>query len=65
MDKRGKDSKRKPAAPKVAATRLPPHPKPGDPQHVEWLIDEAEDESFPASDPSAIAQPHPKPRKKE
>jgi hypothetical protein len=26
--------------------------------HQEWLIDEAEKESFPASDPSAIAQPH-------
>jgi len=26
--------------------------------HEEWLIDEAEKESFPASDPSAIAQPH-------
>lgn len=30
--------------------------------HEEWLIDEAEAESFPASDPSSIAQPHPRPR---
>jgi hypothetical protein len=26
--------------------------------HQEWLIDEAEKESFPASDPSAMSQPH-------
>lgn len=30
--------------------------------HEEWLIDEAEAESFPASDPSSIAQPHRRPR---
>lgn len=38
---------------------LPSHPQPGDPKHGEWLIDEASDESFPASDPSSVAQPHP------
>jgi len=37
---------------------LPPHPSPQDPAHDEWHIDEAADESFPASDPSAPAQPH-------
>jgi hypothetical protein len=26
--------------------------------HDEWLIDEANAESFPASDPSAVSQPH-------
>ena len=46
-------------APKVSATRVPPHPKTADPQHQEWLVDEGADESFTASDPSAIAQPHP------
>ena len=35
------------------------HSQPGDPKHGEWLIDEASDESFPASDPSSLAQPHP------
>jgi hypothetical protein len=50
--------KRPSPAPKVAASRIPPHPKPDDPAHEEWRIDEAEDESFRASDPSAPAQPH-------
>jgi len=58
-------AKSKPPAPKVSGTRLPPHPKPADPQHPEWVIDEADDESFPASDPSAVSQPHRKPRKKQ
>ena len=31
--------------------------------HGEWLIDEGDDESFPASDPSSVTQPHGKPRK--
>ena len=34
------------------------HPQPSDPKHGEWLIDEASEESFPASDPSSVAQPH-------
>ena len=32
------------------------------PQHIEWLIDESSRGSFPASDPSSIAQPHRRPR---
>jgi hypothetical protein len=43
---------------------VPPHPNPKDPAHGEWLIDEGDDESFPASDPSSVTQPHPKKRKK-
>jgi LDH2 family malate/lactate/ureidoglycolate dehydrogenase len=39
-------------------SRLPPHPDPTDPRHREWVIDEADEESFPASDPSAPAMPH-------
>lgn len=37
---------------------MPTHPRPDDPKHGEWLIDEAAEESFPASDPSSVAQPH-------
>ena len=51
-------------APKIDASHVPPRPHPEDPQHGEWLIDEGDDESFPASDPQSITQPHPKPRKK-
>jgi len=32
-------------------------PPSGTPEHEEWLIDEAGDESFPASDSPAPAQP--------
>ena len=53
-----------PPAPKVGDTRIEPHPKPTDPAHEEWRVDEAEDESFPASDASSAAQPHPTPAKK-
>ena len=45
-------------APTVSGSRMPPHPDPRDPEHREWVVDEAAEESFPASDPSAIAQPH-------
>ena len=46
-------------APKIDSTKTPP-PKlaeTGCDEHEERLIDEAVDESFPASDPPAIAQP--------
>lgn len=46
-------------APKIDATKTPP-PKLADSpeeEHEERLIDEAVDESFPASDPPAIAHP--------
>jgi hypothetical protein len=32
-------------------------PKPGEPGHDEWLLDESVEESFPASDPVAPARP--------
>jgi hypothetical protein len=51
-------------APKVDASQVPAHPRPDDPQHADWLIDEGGDESFPASDPQSITQPHRKSRKK-
>ncbi len=53
------------ATPKLNSTKLPPHPSPADPDHDEWLIDEASDESFPASDPSSATQPHVLPRDKK
>ena len=56
--------KQRAPAPKLPASKLPPHPSPRDPAHEEWRIDEAEDESFPASDPSAPTQPHRSPRKR-
>ena len=45
-------------APKLHSTKVPP-PKLGQhsDDHEEKLIDEAVDESFPASDPPAIASP--------
>lgn len=51
------------AAPKIGASRVPAHPKPADPEHCDWLIDEGADSSFPASDPSSVTQPRRKPRK--
>ena len=38
-----------------------PKPKNGKRKHREDLLDEALDESFPASDPPAIVEPHRKP----
>ena len=42
----------------------PPMPPPGTPEHAEWLIDEAVDESFPASDAPSPALPNGTNRKK-
>lgn len=53
-----------PRTPDSGASHVPPHPSPDDPQHREWLIDEGDDESFPASDPQSITQPHRKPGRK-
>jgi hypothetical protein len=54
-------------APKIEATRTPPADAAGIDcdEHEERLIDEAIDESFPASDPPAIATPACKPRPEE
>lgn len=41
--------------------RKPTEPKTGKREHRENLLDEALDESFPASDPPAIVEPHRKP----
>ena len=43
------------------AQEKPNEPKNGKRKHREELLDEALDESFPASDPPAIVEPHPKP----
>lgn len=43
--------------PDQGGSHVPSHADPADPLHGEWLIDEASDESFPASDPSAVAMP--------
>ncbi|HUL94720.1 MAG TPA: hypothetical protein VLT89_01855 [Usitatibacter sp.] len=43
--------------PPISDTRLNPHPDPKDPAHEDWVVDEADDESFPASDPSSATQP--------
>lgn len=51
-------------APKVSSTKVPPHPKPADPKHEEWVVDETNDESFPASDaPSHTPPAQPKGKK--
>ena len=45
-----------PQRPTLPKTRKP-QPPVGTPAHKEWLVDEAEEESFPASDASAEAMP--------
>jgi hypothetical protein len=60
---KAKNRRRRPT-PKASGSHVPPHPQPNDPQHGEWVIDEASDESFPASDPSSATQPHPPSPKK-
>ena len=49
----------KPAARKIATTPVPPPPlgKASAERHEEGLIDEAVDESFPASDPPTTSEP--------
>ena len=59
MKTTGTTKKAPPPAPKVSTSQVPAHPKPKDPQHAEWVIDEGADESFPASDPPSHTQPAP------
>jgi hypothetical protein len=40
------------------ADRKPPKPKDAKRKHREALLDEALDQSFPASDPPSMATPH-------
>jgi hypothetical protein len=43
--------------PTLPTPQRKPMPPPGTPEHQEWLVDEAVDESFPASDSPAPATP--------
>ena len=45
--------------------KKPSKPKNGKRKHREDLLDEALDESFPASDPPAIVSPHPRREEQE
>ena len=57
-------AKAPPPAAKVGTTKVPAHPKPSDPKHEEWVIDETVDESFPASDAPSHTPPSPPKGKK-
>jgi hypothetical protein len=48
-----------PPGPKVEHSQVSPKPKHDAPAHKEWKVDEAIDESFPASDAPAETQPKP------
>jgi hypothetical protein len=50
--------------PTLPRPKRPPEPPPGTPEHEEWLLDEAGDETFPASDPPAVVQSESPPKKK-
>jgi len=54
-----------PRTPANGASHVPDPPNPKDPAHGEWRIDEGSDESFPASDPSEAAMPHPRPGRRK
>ena len=43
--------------PTLPKTPRKPEPPPGTPEHEEWLLDEAVEDSFPASDPPAPQHP--------
>ncbi len=49
--------KEKPVLKRKRASDQIPAAKPGAPGHDEWLVDEAVEESFPASDPAAPLHP--------
>jgi hypothetical protein len=56
--------KEKPArAPRKPSGGQDPASKPGAPGHDDWLVDEAIEETFPASDPTAPAHSEDVPRK--
>ncbi len=56
----GEDQRCRGGATEMSDSKLEPHPNPKDPKHEEWVVDEADEESFPASDPSTATQPKPK-----
>ena len=47
----------KPAAEKIDSSELHPTPAANAAKHEEWVVDEAVDESFPASDPPSTSAP--------
>jgi hypothetical protein len=50
---------------KPPAARKEKKPSPPDGKHLEELLDEALEETFPASDPPAMLEPAPDSRKKD